>query len=162
MLDMTATLLKFPNGYADDIPQVPKADYPLRKEHVDPPHIIVRETPFYRYQDNLNLVLHYRAQLKLSTDLAMEYAGEPSTPHTVSKWAEMWDRFGVWLCRNFHRTPTFTPGDNFSRCPTCSRKYALPWADLDKVASDVYICNEPFVAPTEPVVQAHCRNGLRK
>lgn len=179
---MTATILKFRTNNIDAPDDVPPlllvTDYPksddtlddcgepqsklhafLKRKHVDAPHIIVRETPFYRYQDHRNEVLHYRAQLQLNADLNADYAGEPQTPKTVSEWSDRWDTFCVWICRSFHRTPTFTPGDNFSRCPSCSRKYALPWANLNEVASDVYVCDDTFVGTTEPTLQAVCRNG---
>jgi hypothetical protein len=76
----------------------------------------------------------------------------------LMQWEKVIENFGVYFCHTFHKAPHYRRGDQFYEC-SCGRKFALPWADVSKLDSDVYVSSTPFVAPTKRTLQAVCRNG---
>lgn len=38
------------------------------------------------------------------------------------------DSVGTWFCRNYHRKLAVEPYLPYAQCPTCRRKYPLPWS----------------------------------
>ena len=127
----------------------------------------VRETTAAKVRErwaNTRLIVH---QMTLERDLAFAHLSEhidttlePITfvPKRTSWWQDAQEKIRVYLCIFMHAKPTYRQGDQFYTC-VCGRKYALPWADMKKVDTDVYVPSKPFVAPTVKTLQAVCQNG---
>jgi len=141
----------------------------VERDECDESHLTLRETPPFRVREQWAEIRLLSHQMELERELAAAHITEqldhdldhpvPVLVKPTSEFEDFLDMVGVLFCRFVHRAPNYRRGDQYSQCPTCKRKYALPWADLSKVDSDTYIDDTPF-APTEPTRQARCRNGL--
>ena len=132
-------------------------------------HLVVRETPAAKVREQwaqIRLTVH---QMTLERDLAfahvsdnLDYTLEPiaSLPPKPLSWFEtVMENLSVRWCRFAHREPVYRRGDQYSECPTCKRRYALPWADMSKVENNVYVPSAAFVGSNGHTLQVKCRNG---
>ena len=132
-------------------------------------HLMVRETAPWKVRERWAETRLIEHRMMLERELACAHITEhmdstleplpmlPSKPR--SWWQEAREKLAIYLCRFMHAAPTYRRVDQFSECPACKRKYALPFADWTKLPSDVYVPTKPFVAPTEAISQVKCKNG---
>jgi hypothetical protein len=106
--------------------------------------------------------------MTLERDLAIAHLSEhfddslepiSIVPKKTSWWRDAHDKILVYICIFMHAKPKYRQGDHFYICPACGRKYAVPWADMSKIESEVYVPIKPFVVPKERTLQAVCMNG---
>ena len=128
----------------------------------------VRETTAAKVRERwaqTRLMIH---QMMLERDLAYAHLSEnidnslepiPFVPKKMSWWQNAQDKIKVYICIFMHAKPSYRQGDQYYTCPACNRKYALPWADMSKIETDVYVPAKPFVAPKERTLQIVCMNG---
>jgi hypothetical protein len=96
------------------------------------------------------------AHISEHLDESLPFASLPPKP--LSWWDNLIENLGVRFCQAFHRAPHYRRGDQFYEC-ACGRKYALPWSDVSKLDTDVYVPTTAFIKPATPTLQAVCRNG---
>ena len=134
-------------------------------------HLVVRETPAWKVRERwaqIRLLIHERT---LERDLVCSLIVECNdfeeneslvvSEEETSWWEDFWDKINVFFCVFSHLEPKYRRGDSFYECPTCHRKYAVPWADVSNVDSDTYITSRAAIKPVTPTLQAVCRNGTR-
>lgn len=131
-------------------------------------HLLVRETPAWKVRERWAQIRLLEHQKKLERELAVAHLEEhidPSLvpiamlpPKKLTWWEAAQEKLRIYFCIFFHTAPNYRRGDHFYTC-NCGRKYALPWADVSKLPSDVYVPTKPFVAPTKAISQVKCKNG---
>lgn len=131
-------------------------------------HLLVRETPSAKIRERwaqIRLILHERT---LERDLLFAHIEECDFDFEnvmlfkkMSWWEDVFDKMSVLFCVFSHLPPKYRRGDSFYECPTCHRKYAIPWADMSKIDADTYVMSEATIKPATPTLQAICRNGTR-
>jgi hypothetical protein len=133
-------------------------------------HLVLRETQPWKVRERWAKIRLRVHEMTLERELMLAHITEhldmsldpvPSVKKKMSRFDVLKDKFYVHICRFMHREPNFRRGDQYSVCPTCKRKYAIPFADVSKLPADVYMPSKPFPMPTTPTRQALCRNGLR-
>ena len=155
---MTAVILEFPR----------EEKYP---ESSGDSVYVLRETPAWKVRDRWQVIKRLRDELILHHSLNSCDEIVPLTPPVEQKGiARVFENFGIWFCRNFHRVEDYEIGETFSEC-RCGRKYALPWAfpthptilSLFPIPHDphVYVNTEPFPWPSEKTRQAPARHGTQ-
>ncbi len=114
----------------------------------------------------IRLIVH---QMTLERDLAFAHLSEhldhslepiPFVSKKTTWWEEAQDKIKVYICIFMHAKPKYRQGDQYYTC-VCGRKYAVAWADMSKVETDVYVPSKPFVASKGRTLQAVCMNGTR-
>jgi hypothetical protein len=135
-------------------------------------HLVLRETPPWVVRERWAQIKLRVHEMNLQHELDLAHITEnldhsldqPVLPTVEEKKAgSLLDNLSVHMCRFMHRAPTFRKGDQFSVCPTCKRKYAVPYADETKLPAGTYVYNHAKSFPTsaKPISQALCRNGLQ-
>jgi hypothetical protein len=133
-------------------------------------HLILRETPPWKVRESWAQIRLRVQEMALHRELALAHITEqldvsldqpvPSLEKEPTRFDESLDKLGVYLCRFLHREPHYERGDQFSVCPTCKRKYAIPFADMSKLPAGVYVPTKPFQTPGMRTLQSLCRNGI--
>jgi hypothetical protein len=131
-------------------------------------HLVLRETPAAKVREHWAEIRLREHEMTLDRDLAVAHITEhldrsldapvPTHNKPTTWWQDAWDKIGVYVCRFLHSTPNYRRGDQFSQCPTCKRKYAIPFADDAKLPSDVYVASTAFPASAF-TNQVKCKNG---
>jgi hypothetical protein len=134
-------------------------------------HLVVRETPPWKVRERWAQVRMRAKELSLLRELALAHITEqldvdldhpvPMLEKKETRLNETLDKLGVYWCCFFHRAPKYERGDQFSVCPTCKRKYAIPFADESKLPAGVYVPSAAFPTQGNRTLQALCRNGIQ-
>lgn len=105
-----------------------------------------------QFQQDLNNIDQFQSELPVETS---------TTESNVNTWfSAKKDQLEVLLCQLVHKPREYVRGEYHSICPTCKRKYALPWADEKYLDRGVYILsnNQPQTGKTYQVV---CKHGTQ-
>lgn len=133
----------------------PEMEYPVLFD--GDAHLVVRETPAWKANARFDHVLNVRREMTLAHDLAWEQSNLPVEENAPQPepgiWASWMEMLAVTFCRTLHVAPIYD-GGNHSTCPSCNKKYAVPWADLSKIETNVYVQEDPALPATAPQKQA--------
>ncbi len=99
---------------------------------VEDPRIIVRETSPDEVRRRFEYLLPLIKEAKLQEELRYE------EPVSIKRHSSLFDGLAVKICRDLHPDPNFERINDFSRCPTCKRKYSLPWVKSKDPEAYVY------------------------
>lgn len=115
----------------------------IHTKPIDPPIVCdiddVPDVVDYRLHMPLNIIharrelAHTRIKIKHVDQYLIKYRY-----HWLAKLVEMKD---VFLCRHFHGDIKWD-GSSHYECIKCHKKYAVPWADKNKLDHDVYFWEE--------------------
>ena len=156
-------VIRFPIGVGSD------AEFPIRSEKWDvacDAHVLVRETTPWELRERWAKIRSLRYDMCLERELnranqGIDYEEDQIQPVTQLSWfGAMMDAVATAWCRFAHTDPKYRLGEQYSQCPTCKRKYAIPWANLSKTSNDVYVAAPAFISPSIPTRQVLCRNGV--
>jgi len=132
----------------------------------------LRETPTWKVHDRWAIIKHKREEMFEHFVLNEHESGHKKRIQTqgILRLVEI---CGIWVCRNFHKTPHYVPGDLHSTC-ACGKKYAVPWLFNSHptikplfsepqvyLEPDVYVNDSPFPVPSEPTRQSPIRYGTQ-
>ena len=134
-------------------------------------HLTLRETPPWKVRERWAQIKLRVHEMTLDRELALAHITEhldvsldypvPNLEKKASWFDDTMDKLAIYWCHYMHRGPIYRRGDQFSVCPSCKRKYAIPFADWSKLPADVYVPATPFQTSGTHTLQAICRNGLQ-
>lgn len=167
-----------PNTVEDDVPELPTF---LDEDVVsDDGHMVLRETPPWQVRERWARVTLRKRQMELEAELdalnnaeclvAAKDVSEDIISIIEVSWLQrtaFWmgvrlEQLAVVYCQLMHPAVRPDETEQFYACPTCKRRYAVPWADDAKIGADVYVSSVPFVKPATPTRQAVCKNGTQE
>jgi hypothetical protein len=135
-------------------------------------HLILRETPAWKVRERWAQIRLRVHEMALERELALAHITEhldhsldfpvPSPQKKTTRFDDVCDKLAVYICRFMHREPNYRRGDQYSVCPTCKRKYAIPFAEWSRLPADVYVASKPFQTPKTPILQCVCKSGTQK
>lgn len=132
-------------------------------------HLVLRETPRWKVRDEWAKIAIFKHNMALQHELHLAHQNEffdaevaplpkrPERTGIMGRIENAIETFGVWFCHSFHRMPEYNRGDLYWTC-VCGRKYAVPFADPNKIPYGVYV-QAPFKMPAERTMQAEVRGA---
>ena len=142
----SAQIIPFPTTEPfDDAPGIPFSQE-IIEDIASDHHLVLRETPPRKLRERWAHIQQYMYSEKLRLSLLDAHIAEnidhdltPLPKETKdTRVGRILDKLGVIVCRVSHPIPNVPLGKNYSQCPSCNRKYALPWVEYHDVPEGVY------------------------